>query len=365
MNFIISGGGTGGHIFPAVAIAKELQTHYPKASILFVGAADRMEMEKVPAAGFPIVGLPIRGFNRSSLWKNLGLPFLLLKSLWMSFRLLRQKKPVAVIGTGGFASGPLLWMAAKMGYPTLIHEQNYFAGLTNKLLGKTVDQICTPGSGLEAYFPPAKISITGNPVRKDLTETNTNKTDAANFFQLKSDGFTVFITGGSLGAGSINKAIMDIKDQLLAADVQIIWQCGKMGMTLTATLREKPVNGIWVDAFIQDMAKAYALADVVVCRAGAITLSELSLQKKAAILVPSPNVAEDHQTQNALKLQKADAAILLAEKEISNLLKNILELKENPEKRAKLEGHIAEMATPQATEKIVECVKSIMNKSKK
>jgi UDP-N-acetylglucosamine--N-acetylmuramyl-(pentapeptide) pyrophosphoryl-undecaprenol N-acetylglucosamine transferase len=315
--FMLSGGGTGGHIFPALAIAEELRNRYPGCELHFVGALGRMEMEKIPAAGFTITGLPIRGLQRSFSLQNLRLPFDLIRSLRMAFSLLQSFKPDCVIGTGGYASGALLFAAVWKGIPTLIWEGNGYAGLTNRWLGKKVDIVCTGFEGMEAFFPADKIRNTGNPVRKDILSLPP-RSNGLRHFGLE-DRLVCLVIGGSLGAGSLNSALSAGVDQLLNAGIQVIWQTGKRFDT--APFQHK--KGLWCGAFIPQMHLAYAAADLIVSRAGALSVSEIAVAGKPAILVPSPNVTADHQTANARKLSDVGAAFLLPDAQTDQLIPTI------------------------------------------
>ncbi|MCX7862309.1 MAG: undecaprenyldiphospho-muramoylpentapeptide beta-N-acetylglucosaminyltransferase [Bacteroidales bacterium] len=314
---IISGGGTGGHIFPAIAVANSLRKMRPEIEILFVGAEGKMEMEKVPAAGYKIVGLPVRGFQRKITWSNVTFFFRLLNSLQKAKQIIKEFEPDVVAGFGGFASGPILRVATKRGIPTLIQEQNSYAGVTNKILGQRVDKICVAYQDMEKYFPAEKILITGNPVRQDiLNMTQKTKEDSFLYFQLKGNRKTILSLGGSLGALTINESIYNHLETLVKNNIQLVWQTGKMFYPIALEkVRQLNYDGIKVFDFISRMDYAYAIADVVISRAGAITISELGLTAKPAILVPSPNVAEDHQTKNAMTLVKNDAAMMIQDSE--------------------------------------------------
>lgn len=352
LKVMLSGGGTGGHIFPALAIANEIKKRQPTAFIHFVGALGRMEMEKVPQAGFPISGIPISGIQRQQVWKNGLFPFKLLQSIWMCHKLIKQHQPDVVIGTGGFASGPLLYVASKKGIPCLIQEQNSFPGITNKILAKRVQKICVAYSGLEKWFPANKLVLTGNPVRETLLTSNSNKATAAASFGLDANQPIVLVTGGSLGARALNQAVVANLAELRAGGMQIIWQCGAFYATELVAQYQQTM-GVWIGAFIKDMNLAYQAADVVVSRAGAGTISELCVAKKPVVLVPSPNVAEDHQTKNALALVQQNAAVLLPETALQQL-PQVLATTLQPQKRAQLEQNIAAMAKPNATATIVD-----------
>jgi len=349
---IISGGGTGGHIFPAVAIANEIKSRYPDAKILFVGAKGRMEMEKVPKAGYPIEALWISGINRKKMWKNLTFPFKLISSLWKAKRIIKRFQPDFVVGTGGFASGPVLHIAQKKGIPTFIQEQNSYPGITNKLLAKKAKRIYTAYDGLEKFFPADKIVKTGNPIRRDIFEEIPDKSEAYRKFGLNENKKTVLSIGGSLGARPVNEAIKSIINQLRAHDYQILWQTGANDYENYKNFDSEHVK---VVPFITDMKEAYGIADVIVSRAGAGTISELSVLGKPVILVPSPYVAEDHQTKNAQALADKNAAIMIKEAELkTELWKNIQEIFSNEEKAKRLSENIKKLAQPDATKKIVD-----------
>ncbi len=362
---IISGGGTGGHIFPAISIANTFRNRFPDAEILFVGAEDRMEMEKVPAAGYRIVGLPVSGFDRAHLINNVKVLLKLFKSLGLAKKTIREFKPDIVVGVGGYASGPTLWMAAQQGIPTLIQEQNSYAGVTNKLLSKKAKKICVAYEGMEKFFPADKIVMTGNPIRKDLEEAQGKKEEALAFFGLSPEKRTILVVGGSLGARTINRSIQGSLDKLYASDVQVIWQTGRYYYQ-DAVKHLKAYRGIpiWCSDFITRMDYAYCAADLVISRAGAGSISELCLLKKPVILVPSPNVAEDHQTKNALALKNKDAAIMVADKDAEQeLVKQALDTVHNDELLASLSSNIANLAQHQSAERIVnEIVKIIDEK---
>jgi UDP-N-acetylglucosamine--N-acetylmuramyl-(pentapeptide) pyrophosphoryl-undecaprenol N-acetylglucosamine transferase len=318
---IISGGGTGGHIFPAISIAKALKEIDPTIEILFVGALGRMEMEKVPAAGFNIIGLPIMGFQRKLSIKNLKVLFQLLVSLIKAKKIIRSFKPAVAVGVGGYASGPILRIAAKLGIPTVIQEQNSHAGVTNKLLAQKANKICVAYTNMERYFPAEKIILTGNPVRQDLINLEAKKTEAYAYFNLATDKKTILVLGGSLGARTINNSLLIKLGQLTNAGIQIIWQTGSIYYDDLVT-KAKPYasDSINIQAFISRMDLAFSVADLVISRAGASTISELCVAAKPAILVPSPNVAEDHQTKNALALVNANAAIMVKDVSAPNIL---------------------------------------------
>jgi len=361
---IISGGGTGGHIFPAISIANTLRKRFPDVEILFVGAEDRMEMEKVPAAGYKIVGLPVSGFDRAHLFNNIKVLNRLRKSLGMAKKTIRDFRPDIAVGVGGYASGPTLWMAASQGIPTLIQEQNSYAGVTNKLLAKKASKICVAYDGMEKFFPADKIVITGNPVRQDLEEATDKKEEALAFFGLSPEKKTILVVGGSLGARTINRSIQGDLDKLFASDVQVIWQTGRYYYS-EATKHLKAYRGmpIWCSDFITRMDYAYSAADLIISRAGASSISELCLLKKPVILVPSPNVAEDHQTKNALALANKDAAIMVADKDAEQqLVTKALEVIHDDEQLALLSRNIEQLAQHQSAERIVDEIVKIIEK---
>ncbi len=351
---IISGGGTGGHIFPAVAIANALKAISPQCEILFVGAEGRMEMEKVPAAGYKIVGLNISGIQRGSILKNLGLPFKVIGSVRKAMKLIADFKPDAVVGVGGYASGPLLYAASLKKIPYLIQEQNSYAGVTNKLLGKKASKICVAFEGMEAFFPADRILKTGNPVRKNIVEIEGRRHAGAELLKLDPLKKTILVTGGSLGAGTLNKSIEKHLAEIIAQDVQVIWQTGKFyykGIVERLGLDYHP--NVRILEFLNQMDLAYAASDVIISRAGAGTIAELCLIKKPVILVPSPNVAEDHQTKNALALVKENAAILITDASAEDtLVTQALSLLNDKEKSAQLSENIGKMAFANADEVI-------------
>lgn len=323
LRVIVSGGGTGGHIFPAVSIANAIKAEYPDAEILFVGAEGRMEMQRVPAAGYKIIGLPIAGFDRKNLLKNVVVLYKIAKSQWKARKIIKEFRPHVVVGVGGYASGPTLKTAGQMGIPTLIQEQNSYAGVTNKLLAKSAKKICVAYDGMERFFPAEKIIKTGNPVRQNLLDAKVTKAEATESFGLDPKKRTVLVIGGSLGARTVNESILQhIEDIREAKDVQFIWQTGKYYSEEIhmALAKEDPVQNMNVTDFISNMDNAYAAADLVISRAGASSISELCLLKKPCILVPSPNVAEDHQTKNALALSTKGAAIFVKDSDARNEL---------------------------------------------
>lgn len=340
---IISGGGTGGHIFPALSIAKALKRIDPEIDILFVGAEGRMEMEKVPEAGFPIVGLPVQGLQRKLTFKNVGVLFNLFRSLRKAKKLLKSFRPDVVVGVGGYASGPIGKVASKYGVPLVLQEQNSYAGVTNRLLAKKASKICVAYEGMERFFPQDKIVYTGNPVRADLLAVSGERAAGIDFYRLDPKKKTILITGGSLGAGSINKAVSGMLDRISSWDnVQVLWQCGSYYFPdLEKQLEGKLPAHVKLMAFLKRMDLAYACADLVVSRAGAGTISELCLLGKATVLIPSPNVAEDHQTKNAMALVNKGAAMILKDQEVSECLGDVVEeLMHDDTKRQLLSDHI-------------------------
>ena len=366
--FLISGGGTGGHIFPAVSIANEIRRRYPEAKILFVGAENRMEMEKVPAAGYEIKGLPVCGFDRKNLLKNVRVLVKLYQSMRMAKKILRDFAPDIAIGVGGYASGPMLKEAQKRGIPTLIQEQNSYAGVTNKLLAKGAAAICVAYEGMERFFPAAKIVMTGNPVRRNLLLCTTDPADARRAFNLDPDRRTILVVGGSLGARTVNESIIAALPDIAAAnDVQVIWQTGKYYDESTRkALEASPAKNVVRMPFISNMDVAYRAADLVVSRAGASSISELQLLGKPSILVPSPNVAEDHQTKNALALADRNAAIMVRDAEsVEKLGRTMLATVHDDALLASLGENVAKMALRNADEHIVDCVMEIINRTNK
>lgn len=353
---IISGCGTGGHIFPAISIANALRKIDPETEILFVGAEGRMEMEKVPAAGYKIAGLPVAGLYRKLTLKNIDVIIKLFRSLMMARKVIKEFQPDVVVGVGGYASGPVLRQAGRMGIPTIIQEQNSYAGVTNKLLAKRASLICVAYDGMGKYFPAEKIIKTGNPVRQNFDDLKNLEAEAISFFGLKPEYPIVLVLGGSLGAGSINKSLADNIGKLRDSDCQWLWQTGKHYFENVKALVSVSFSGnISVHGFINRMDYAYAAADIIVSRAGAGTISELCLVGKPAILVPSPNVAEDHQTRNARALSDRDAAILIADDHaIKDLVNEAVRLVADAKKRAALSENIRKMADRDADIRIAE-----------
>ncbi|MHC0442022.1 undecaprenyldiphospho-muramoylpentapeptide beta-N-acetylglucosaminyltransferase [Flavobacterium sp. 3-210] len=356
--FILSGGGTGGHIYPAIAIANELKLQFPDAEFLFVGAKDKMEMQKVPQAGYEIKGLWIAGLQRKLTLQNMMFPLKLASSLLESRRIIKKFKPNVVIGTGGFASGPLLQAAGGAGIPTVIQEQNSFPGITNKLLSKKANAICVAYKNLERFFPADKIVLTGNPVRQDLIDIESKRDEAITFYGLDPNKKTLLVLGGSLGARRINQLIEKELQNFLSQDVQLIWQCGKLYFEDYKKYNQQNVR---VVDFIERMDFVYAAADVIISRAGASSVSELCIVGKPVIFIPSPNVAEDHQTKNAQAIVDAKGAILLKESELDNEFSIVFEaLLKDEGKQKQLSSNIKKLAMPKATQDIVaEIVKLI------
>lgn len=357
LRIIISGGGTGGHIFPAVSIANAIKQQHPEAEILFVGAEGRMEMQRVPAAGYPIKGLPVAGFNRKNLLANIPVLWKLFKSQHMAQSIIKDFKPMAAVGVGGYASGPTLKMAQKMGIPTLIQEQNSYAGVTNKLLAKNAKKICVAYDGMEKFFPADVIMKTGNPVRQGLLNSTISKEEALRIFGLVPGKKTILLIGGSLGARTINESILNHLDLIRKSGVQFIWQTGKYySQSIQERLKdEKDLDMLHVTDFISNMDAAYAAADLVISRAGAGSISEFCLLKKAVILVPSPNVAEDHQTKNALALVEKDAALYVKDAEAQDTLMALaIQTVGQEEKLKSLSEHIATLAYEHSADIIAE-----------
>jgi UDP-N-acetylglucosamine--N-acetylmuramyl-(pentapeptide) pyrophosphoryl-undecaprenol N-acetylglucosamine transferase len=356
--FILSGGGTGGHIYPAIAIANELKIQFPDAEFLFVGAQDKMEMQKVPQAGYEIKGLWIAGLQRKLTLQNLMFPLKLATSLLESRRIIKQFKPNVVIGTGGFASGPLLQAAGGAGIPTVIQEQNSFPGITNKLLSKKANAICVAYENLERFFPKEKIVLTGNPVRQDLIDIDSKRDEAITFYGLDPNKKTLLVLGGSLGARRINQLIEKELQNMLSQEVQVIWQCGKLYFE---DYKKHNQQAVRVIDFIERMDFVYAAADVIISRAGASSVSELCIVGKPVIFIPSPNVAEDHQTKNARAIVDAKGAILLKESELDSQFSIVFEaLLKDHGKQKQLSDNIKKLAMPNATKVIVEEIKKLL-----
>lgn len=362
---IISGGGTGGHVFPAIAIADAIRSMRPDAEFLFVGAKGRMEMERVPKAGYKIKGLEISGIQRSLSAKNLSFPLKLWKSLRAAKNILKSFKPDVAVGVGGYASGPLLYTAGKARIPSLIQEQNSFPGITNRLLGKKVDKVCVSYDGMERWFPKEKLVMTGNPVRQSVVDIEGKREKALEFFGFDTNRQTLLVVGGSLGAATINHSIAGALDEIADSGIQLIWQTGKHYIDRAKTLLEtKSPGNIKAMAFIDAMDLAYAASDLIVSRAGAMALSELCLIGKPAILIPSPNVAEDHQTKNALALVKNSAALMVSDASAqSELWPTVKELIGNEELRKELGRNALAMGKPGAAIKIAEEVLNLIPKN--
>ena len=376
VRLIISGGGTGGHIFPAVSIANAIKELRPDAEILFVGAEGRMEMQRVPDAGYKIIGLPVAGFDRKRLWKNFAVLVKLARSQWKARNIIKEFRPQVAVGVGGYASGPTLKMAGMMGIPTLIQEQNSYAGVTNKLLARKADKICVAYEGMEKFFPADKIIMTGNPVRQNLLNHSIAHEEAIENFGLNPAKKTILILGGSLGARTINRTLAEGLETIRTnPDIQFIWQTGKIYIdqvreAITAATGEpvrqphiSAIPNLYVTDFIKDMANAYAAADLVISRAGAGSISEFCLLRKPVILVPSPNVAEDHQTKNALALVNKDAAIYVKDAEAKDkLLSAALATVADTEKLRSLSENIARLVLPDSATIIAEEVLKLIKK---
>lgn len=362
---IVSGGGTGGHIFPALSIANALKRLEPDIDILFVGAEGKMEMEKVPEAGYPIEGLPVRGFRRKLTLENIKVLLNLWRSLRKAKKIIRKFQPDAVVGVGGYASGPIGQVAAKAGIPLVLQEQNSYAGVTNKLLAKKARRICVAYEGMDRFFEKEKIVFTGNPVRKDLLKAKDLREEGFAFYGLEPGRKTVLVTGGSLGAGTLNKAMLKNLDFFSRReDIQVLWQCGSYYYeNLKKELEGKLPSNVKLLAFLKQMDLAYACADVVVARAGAGTISELCLLEKAVLLIPSPNVAEDHQTKNAMALVNKEAAVMLKDAEAEDKLLEVLRgLLEDDARRATLQQNIGKLAVRDSDEAIAREILKIINK---
>ena len=368
MKYLISGGGTGGHIFPAVSIANALREADPSCEILFVGALGRMEMERIPQAGYPIIGLPVKGFDRSHPWRNIRVVIDLLRSMSQARKIVRDFRPDVGIGVGGYASGAAMKMAAKMGVPILLQEQNGFAGVTNKLLKDDAKKICVAYEGMERFFPKEKIILTGNPVRQNLTSGS--KEEAIRYFNeefgvnFNAEKKTLLIIGGSLGARTINQSIIAHLNKLIDSNVQVIWQTGKNYLAdCKKALEALPHNNIICTDFVSQMPLAYALADLVISRAGASSISELCLLGKPSILVPSPNVAEDHQTHNAMALVKKDAGVLVKDIDAKDqMVATALSLIHDTARLEALRANILTLALPDSAKRIAEEVMKLAQK---
>jgi UDP-N-acetylglucosamine--N-acetylmuramyl-(pentapeptide) pyrophosphoryl-undecaprenol N-acetylglucosamine transferase len=356
---ILSGGGTGGHIYPAIAIANELKSRFPNAEFLFVGASDRMEMEKVPQAGYEIEGLWISGIQRKLTFKNLAFPIKLILSLLRARKIIKSFKPDVAIGTGGFASGPLLQVAASKGIPSLIQEQNSYPGITNKILAKKVNKICVAYDGLERFFPKEKLIKTGNPIRQYLLEIDHKNIEAKDFFKLNHGKSTLLVLGGSLGSKRINQLIEEKLEFLQTQNVQVIWQCGKL--YYQDYKHYNTVDDVQVFPFLNNMDFAYAAADIIISRAGASSVSELCVVGKPVIFIPSPNVAEDHQTKNAMAIVNNNAAILIKESDLEIDFENkFSQLAASKEKQKELRENIKKLALVNATKDIADEVEKLL-----
>lgn len=361
MKVIISGGGTGGHIYPAIAIADALKEAYQDVDILFVGANGRMEMEKVPRAGYKIMGLPIAGFQRRVTYKNLLLPFKILASMRKAAKIVRVFRPDVAVGVGGYASGPMLKAAQRAKVPTVLQEQNSYAGMTNKMLAKNASSICVAYDGMQRFFPQEKLVLTGNPVRQDIRVADYPMDKARSFFGLDPKKKTILIFGGSLGARTLNEAMKNNVELVESRDdVQIIWQAGKNNFENYKACSTAQLNHVQCTAFLNDMDKAYAAADLVICRAGALTISEICIVGKPSILVPSPHVAEDHQTMNAMALVNQHAAQMIADVDANNtLLREAYDLIDSEKSLELLGEQIKKLGKPDAVDRIVEIIASV------
>lgn len=360
---VISGGGTGGHIFPAVSIAHALKRLQQDVQILFVGAKGKMEMEKVPREGFEIVGLDIAGMNRNALWKNIFLPFKIIKSLIQASNLLNKMKPDIAIGVGGYASFPLLYMAQRKNIPTVIQEQNSFAGKSNQILGKKANAICVAYDAMERFFPKNKIIKTGNPVRKHIVSSHVSREESLQFFQLENNKKVIFVFGGSLGAKNINEAILAGFKNLLQADVQLIWQTGKMYFEKAKDAIKGFESKIKVYEFLYEMDKAYAVSDIIVSRAGASSIAELCIVAKPVIFVPFPFASEDHQTHNAMALVQKNAAMMVSDAlAVNELIPKVLHLINNTSMCNMMSSKLQEMAITNADDIIAKKILEIVNK---
>ena len=359
---IISGGGTGGHIYPALAIAQALHEKYESIRILFVGASGKMEMQKVPEAGYPIKGIWISGIDRKLSFRNLLFPFKLTVSLFQAFRIIRLFKPDLAIGMGGFASGPLLWIASKRRVPTLIQEQNSYPGITNKLLAGQVNRICVAYEGMDKYFPSDKIVVTGNPVRKDIGDIARRITKGFDFFGFEENRRTLFVMGGSLGARTVNNAVFQHLPAIINEKIQLIWQIGRIYYeNFMEKLKGYDLSNIRTFEFLKEIDLAYAVSDVVVARAGALSIAELCIAGKPVLFVPSPNVAEDHQTKNAMALVKKEAALVVTDTEaVEKMIPEAIGLLNDTQKRETLGKNIRKFAIPDATERIISEIETLL-----
>lgn len=361
---IVSGGGTGGHIFPAISIANAVKERWPQAEILFTGALGRMEMERVPAAGYPIVGFPVAGFDRKNPLKNIPVLFKFVRSLCKARAVIDRFRPHIAVGVGGYASGPTLRAAAAKGIPTVIQEQNSYAGLTNKMLARKASRICVAYEGMERFFPQEKVVLTGNPCRQDLRVSEENRTNGYGFFGLDPCRKTILMVGGSLGAGTLNRSIVGAFERIGASpDVQVLWQCGKYYFAEMSRLREEGLlpSNVHLFDFISRMDYAYSVADLIVSRAGAGSISEFCLLEKPVILVPSPNVAEDHQTRNARALESKDAAILIPDAEAPARLFDVaLSLLSDDKRLNQLSRNIGRLAQHDSAKRIVEEMEKLL-----
>ncbi len=366
IRIIISGGGTGGHIYPGIAIAEELQQRDPRNKILFVGAQGKMEMERVPKAGFKIIGLPIRGLERRLAMNNFKLPFLLAESLWKSRQIINTFRPDVVLGTGGYASAAIGWVAARKNIPLVLQEQNNYAGLTNRWLASSAKHICVAYPHMENHFPKEKIQLTGNPLRKNLKLQSTDQVAAYEHFGFDPNKKTILVMGGSGGARTINRALALGIERILEAGYQVIWQTGSYYQKwVNSRIMGIQDPGLYVQAFIEEMDKAYACADMVVCRAGALTVSEISLLGLPAILIPSPHVTDDHQTKNATGLAQAEAALMIRDEEAAeSLTRHILALAQDTEKQEKFRQNILKFAYPNARTDIADLLEHLATKKK-
>ena len=364
LKIIISGGGTGGHIFPAISIANAIKEKYPDAEILFVGAENKMEMERVPAAGYPIKGLPVAGFDRKNLLKNFSVIIKLMKSICRARKIIKDFQPDIVVGVGGYASGPILKAASQQKIPTLLQEQNSYAGVTNKLLAKKAAKICVAYENMEQFFEADKIVLTGNPVRQDLICSDEKRQEGYSYFNLNPNKKTILVLGGSLGARTINESIISHLKEISESEIQFLWQSGKYYYKVSnEKLNDFPQAPVRLTEFISRMDLAYSVADLIVSRAGAGSISEFSLLGKPVVLVPSPNVAEDHQTKNALALEKNNATILIKDIDAnSKLIPEVLRIIQDKTLLEELSRNILKMALPDSANKIVTEIEKIVQK---